>query len=395
MNKKIIYQYYAIVIIFTVVDFLFGSGYAAFMNKQGLNNLELGQIFMIWSIFSLFFGLPFATLGDRYGRKKIMSIGFCLWGIGLFIFCHSFNYLSFLIAFILIASSQALIGQLPIAWFLSSIISTPLENEKGKVIPIAEALSKGVSFLTGCIFSIVLVNVNNKGPYIISSAISIIFSFFMFFKYKESAYEKKEDYSYIYYLKQSIKNISKSRVLILFSLKTFIGNTAGQIFVFCWQLYMIQELHVKDYLLGPTFSVFILSLSLGYFLSSKMGKKFNKNTISILGSIIILLGFIIIVLTKGIVPFILGAILFEVGLGIEQGATLVWIQSEIWEDSRATTLSFIPIIGALSRLVASSIITPILSINNYTLIWNIAITMSFCTILVLYKIKKIKLKLAS
>lgn len=135
--RAIVRQYYFLVVLFAVVDFLFGSGYVAFMSHWGLSDSLIGLILSIWSGVTLLFGIPFGVVADSLGRKRVMGIGFLIWGIGLLLFSLSRDPLAFGIAIFLIALGLAIIGQLPLSWFVSTSNKFEGSEVQDNAIPFA------------------------------------------------------------------------------------------------------------------------------------------------------------------------------------------------------------------------------------------------------------------
>mgnify|MGYP004460278791 CR=1 FL=1 len=388
--KTLVKQYYFLIILFTVVDFLFGSGYVAFMSHQGISDSSIGLILSIWSGVTLLFGIPFGVVADNLGRKRVMGIGFLIWGIGLLLFSLSTVPITFGIAIFLIALGLAIIGQLPLSWFVSTSNKLGGAEVQDNAIPFAEALSKGVSFCAGILFTLLVVNSSGNIPYYVASLLAIATGVVILTIFQADSREEKKTSTLISSIKDAIPFLKKNTVLILFFIKYFLSGIAGQLFVFCWQLYMVNELKVDENKLGVIFSFFVLTLALGYYFTAKLGKNFNKINVSLLGNVIIVISFLVMFLGNSFIVFLIASLLFEFGLGVEQGANLIWIQPEIREDIRATILSLLSVILGISSLLASGIISIFLSQIGFRLLWIISAILAILAVILLWLIKAMK-----
>ena len=387
--RAIVRQYYFLVVLFAVVDFLFGSGYVAFMSHWGLSDSLIGLILSIWSGVTLLFGIPFGVVADSLGRKRVMGIGFLIWGIGLLLFSLSRDPLAFGIAIFLIALGLAIIGQLPLSWFVSTSNKFEGSEVQDNAIPFAGALSKGVSFCAGILFTLLVVNSSGNIPYYVAAVLAIFTGVVVLTIFQADSKKEKNTRTLLANIKETLPFLRKNTVLLLFFIKYFLSGIAGQLFVFCWQLHMVNELKVAEDKLGVIFSFFILTLALGYYFTSKIGKKFNKINVSLFGNIVILISFLMMSVGNSFDSFLIASLLFEFGLGVEQGANLIWIQPEIREDIRATILSLLPVILGLASLLASGVISLFLSQIGFKLLWTLSAILTALAILLLGIIKKI------
>ena len=387
--RAIVRQYYFLVVLFAVVDFLFGSGYVAFMSHWGLSDSLIGLILSIWSGVTLLFGIPFGVVADSLGRKRVMGIGFLIWGIGLLLFSLSRDPLAFGIAIFLIALGLAIIGQLPLSWFVSTSNKFEGSEAQDNAIPCAGAVSKGVSFCAGILFTLLVVNSSGNIPYYVAAVLAIFTGVVVLTIFQADSKKEKNTRTLLANIKETLPFLRKNTVLLLFFIKYFLSGIAGQLFVFCWQLHMVNELKVAEDKLGVIFSFFILTLALGYYFTSKIGKKFNKINVSLFGNIVILISFLMMSVGNSFVSFLIASLLFEFGLGVEQGANLIWIQPEIREDIRATILSLLPVILGLASLLASGVISLFLSQIGFKLLWTLSAILTALAILLLGIIKKI------
>lgn len=87
--------------------------------------------------------------------------------------------------------------------------------------------------------------------------------------------------------------------------------------------------------------------------------------------------------------FLISCLIFELGLALDQGGSLVWIQSEIDDANRSTSLSMLSTIIGVAGILGTSIITYLLKVSTYNILWLTCSLLVLLSLLLLLFIKKI------
>lgn len=376
------FEYYLVSLSLTVVNFLFGYAYVAFMSQSGLKDYEIGSILTLWSTILLLTGIPFGFLADRFSPKLMLGIGNLLGGAGYILYGFSKSLPIFLIAIACIALSQSMISRLPISW----LIATMKQNsflEETSIIPKGESLSKIITFFLGVLLSVILPSHIDSTIYFANGIISILLALFIFIFLSGSKNQEKTKNASLNILHSFLINVIRNRQFSIFCIKFLLFALAGQIFVYSWQLYTINELGVKSSYLGIMYSSFLLALALGYYLVSVFQKYIKVGSCIFIGTIIVLVSFALMYLFKNDWMFFVSCLIFEFGLGLEQGAGLVWIQSKINDASRSTALSALSTIIGVAGILATTLITYLLKASSYNSLWLVCSVLVFLSLLTL------------
>ncbi|MBC1925435.1 MFS transporter [Listeria innocua] len=381
--KEVIYKYYLVVIIYTVADFLFGSGYTAFIVSKNISSENLGMIFLIWSIFSFILEIPSGSIADKYGRKKILALGLFIWSVGLFSFSYSSNQMTFIGSFLFIALGVALISGTPQAWYISSL--EQFDDESKRVLPKAQSVSLLFSVVSGLLFAVVVLNTSSEIPYRLAALLSFVLSMIVMLCYKENYSENeptKGNISVIKIISAAFMQVKKNRILKWYIIKLLFLSIALQLFILTWQLYATQKFGLDDYLLGPLLTIYTLTLSFAYFLAAKLATRIKDTIkISVFGAMILIIGTGMLTFSQNIVTFSIASIFLELGIGLEGGASMMWIQDHIKDEIRTTTLSIFSIVSTIAAMIASLCISSMVE-----LIWQVSFVCALLGFFVILKI---------
>lgn len=388
--NSIKYEYYLVSLSLTVIDFLFGFAYVAFMSQTGLKNYEIGNVLTLWSTILLLTGIPFGFLSDKFSPKLMLGLGSLLAGVGYILFSFSKSLSMFLISITGVALSNSIISRLPVSWLISILKQNNCEDEKNSIIPKGESVAKILTFLLGILLSTILSNRINNIVYLVNGLLSIFLGLFILMFLSESkSMDEVRNVSFSYILKSFIINTTRNRKFSFFCIKFLLFSVAGQIFVYSWQLYSINELGIKSSYLGMMYSSFLLVLALGYYLISIFQKYINAFSCIIIGTITVLVSFFLMYTFKKDWIFLISCLIFELGLALDQGGSLVWIQSEIDDANRSTSLSMLSTIIGVAGILGTSIITYLLKVSTYNILWLTCSLLVLLSLLLLLFIKKI------
>lgn len=386
-TKKI---YLIMMSLYGFVDKLYGSIYIAFMRSANLSMLQISNLFSIEQILLAIFDYPTGTISDKIGRKKIASYGFITWGISLLIFAYSNRYTYFLISMILMALGLALISGAPGAWLIDHMIQDGVYEERAKIFPQIQTI---ISFfaIIASIFSYFFIDISNNLPIIVAGLISIFTGFYSYFM-GEDNYGNSEQPSLLKTLNKNLKSFLKDKRMILLTIKKLLSYVSFVGFVLYWQIYVTEILKLEAKFLPMFLILFMFSLTVGNYLSSRIANKISNYYVSIVGLIVSVVGFSLLIIGDDLITFIMGAILIEVGFGIEQAITPTWTAEYIKSEVRASYGSIFSTIQSIFGFFIINLIGFFFELAGLNIVWLIGILVIFFEIgIVLLFIKKYKL----
>lgn len=387
--KKTKNIYLIMMSLYGFADKLYGSIYIAFMRSANLSMLQISNLFSIEQILLAIFDYPTGTISDKIGRKKIASHGFITWGISLLIFAYSNHYTYFLISMILMALGLALISGAPGAWLVDHMIQDGVYEERTKIFPQIQTILSFVAIIAS-VFSYFFIDISNKLPIVVAGLISIFTGFYSYFA-GEDNYGNSEHPSLLKTLNENLKSFLKDKRMILLTIKKLLSYVSFVAFVLYWQVYLTEILDLETKFLPMFLILFMISLTAGNYLSSRIANKISNYYVSIVGLIVSAVGFSLLILGDHLLTFTLGAILIEVGFGIEQAMTPTWTMEYIKSEVRASYASIFSTIQSVFGFFIINLIGFFFESAGINIVWLLGIVVIFLEIgIVLLFVKKYK-----
>lgn len=387
--KKTKNIYLTMMSLYGFADKLYGSIYIAFMRSANLSMLQISNLFSVEQILLAIFDYPTGTISDKIGRKKIASHGFITWGISLLIFAYSNHYTYFLISMILMALGLALISGAPGAWLVDHMIQDGVYEERTKIFPQIQTILSFVAIIAS-VLSYFFIDISNKLPIVVAGLISIFTGFYSYFA-GEDNYGNSEHPSLLKTLNENLKSFLKDKRMILLTIKKLLSYVSFVAFVLYWQVYLTEILELETKFLPMFLILFMISLTAGNYLSSQIANKISNYYVSIVGLIVSAVGFSLLILGDHLLTFTLGAILIEVGFGIEQAMTPTWTMEYIKSEVRASYASIFSTIQSIFGFFIINLIGFFFESAGINIVWLFGIVVIFLeTSIVLLFVKKYK-----
>lgn len=387
--KKTKNIYLIMMSLYGFADKLYGSIYIAFMRSANLSMLQISNLFSVEQILLAIFDYPTGTISDKIGRKKIASHGFITWGISLLIFAYSNHYTYFLISMILMALGLALISGAPGAWLVDHMIQDGVYEERTKIFPQIQTILSFVAIIAS-VLSYFFIDISNKLPIVVAGLISIFTGFYSYFA-GEDNYGNSEHPSLLKTLNENLKSFLKDKRMILLTIKKLLSYVSFVAFVLYWQVYLTEILELETKFLPMFLILFMISLTAGNYLSSQIANKISNYYVSIVGLIVSAVGFSLLILGDHLLTFTLGAILIEVGFGIEQAMTPTWTMEYIKSEVRASYASIFSTIQSIFGFFIINLIGFFFESAGINIVWLFGIVVIFLeTSIVLLFVKKYK-----
>lgn len=381
--------YILLLSLFELSDKIFGATYIAFMRLKGLSLIQISNLFSIEQLLIAFFDYPTGAIADKFGRKKVFSLGFLSWGTGIILFCIGVNYIVFLLAIIFLALGIALISGAPSAWFVDQMIAKDVYEKRGRIYPKVQSVISLFSIIAA-ILSYLLLNISSQFAIMTAGIISMCAGIFGLL-IGEDNYGNLQKNNISKALLECARDFFSTKYLIILSVKLLTGYISFIAFVLYWQVYATEYIGLDTEYLGIAFILFMMMLMLGNYIVSQLSRYIKIFNIIILGFIISAFGYIIFFINTGdsLFLFLAGAVFIEFGFGAEQAATSVWMCDYVKSEVRSTYSSIFSTIECLGGFVIINILGIIVEARGVNAIWILCFTSIFLTIIILIYLDKV------
>lgn len=390
--KKESLLYIVLLSLFELSDKIFGATYIAFMRLRGLSLTQISNLFSIEQVLIAVFDYPTGIISDKFGRKKIFSLGFLSWGIGIILFCISTDYIIFLLAIICLALGIALVSGSPSAWFVDLMILKGVYDKKEQIYPKLQSIVSFFSIIAA-ICSYILLNISSQFTIFIAGSVSIVAGIIGLLVGEDNFGDLQEK-TMSKALIRCVKDFFSTKYLIVLSIKLVVGYISFIAFVLYWQIYAIEYIGLSTEYLGIIFILFMFMLMLGNYAVSKLSKYIPVFHVIIFGFLLSAIGYIVffINVSNNLLLFLIGAVFIEFGFGIEQASTSIWMCDYIKSEVRSTYGSIFSTIECLSGFVIINILGLIIEHGGIDKIWIICAVSIFLTIMILIYLDKMIIK---
>jgi MFS family permease len=357
--------------IYTLMDKTIGSNYIIYLTHfHNLSTFQTAIVIATSSIVISLLDFPLGNIADLYGRKKILSIGFFLWSIGLFIYGISNNLLYFIVAIAIQHIGVALISGIPSSWYYDEVLKSNKQQESLKVFGFSKTIANLLVVLSG-ICVIFVLKISDRAPFIASAVFAIIGLIVIYFFMNENyGLPNSKKTKYIDLLKTNLREIKNNKILSKYILGDIFEHAYFLIFILIWQQVYIEVGLPKKYI-GIFYTIMILSMAIGpLLLALKKFKLFKINILYFIAGFCIFIGFILCSqYEKSAIFFISGILLFELFFGLYSTINADLLHKIIKNESRTACLSAISsineLLGAFTILLSGYIIP----IVGYDMLW--------------------------
>lgn len=207
----------------------------------------------------------------------------------------------------------------------------------------------------------------------------------------EDNYGNSKQPSLLKTLNENLKSFFKDKRMILLTIKKLLSYVSFVGFVLYWQIYVTETLELEAKFLPMFLIVFMFSLTVGNYLSSRIANRISNYYVSIVGLIVSVVGFALLILGDNLITFTLSAILIEVGFGIEQAITPTWTVEYIQSEVRASYGSIFSTIQSIFGFFIINLMGFFVELAGLNIVWLLGIIVTFLEIgIALLFVKKYK-----
>lgn len=374
MREKLEKIYYTIIVGYGICDTLFGTCYILILYQSGVTMTQISILMALVGIVGFIFDFPSGIVCDILGRKRIAGAGFALWAIGFITFAISKKYIIFLCIAIIMSIATAMISGAPISWYVESLKKLDCDD---KLIDIS--IQRGqtlvrIGNICAALLGSILVKIGIRMTLVIAAIISVCISFVSIFCGADNKGNYKGTFSHN--VSKLIHDFFGTKQLVEILLFMILEIIPFQLFIMSWQVLLTDNMALDATFVGILLAIFMLSQFLGNTLSAKLIKHYKASTLVGVGIVFSFIGFIIMtssIFCNIIIVFILGAIIYEFGLSLEQVNGVCMIQAIIDGNSRSTFTSAISAVLSFLCFFINIILGIILEKLNFELVYGMMI----------------------
>ncbi|MCG8572812.1 MAG: MFS transporter [Spirochaetes bacterium] len=378
--------------------------------EKGLNFIQIGYLFFGWGLTIVLVELPTGGLADAIGRKRIFLIGHSFIFASVIVLLFSWNFITVLAGFCLMALSRAISSGSLDAWFVDSFTEEKQGDLQRALSYIGAITSAGLglgSILGGLLpvyfglFNVYVPRFDRFAGNLLAMLFIIILLFFYTFYFIKEDRRFYKDYNVLdgfmkfpEIVATSIKYGIKTRTLFLILLSSLIFKLGFNGLEMFWQpkLKSLLQSENQIWILGVASTGYFFVSSIGQLLSTIICKILNYRYALILFISRLLTGFFyfFIAVQMDRLSFIVFYWLIFAVFGIQSSPYLTVFNQKVPESQRSTLLSFESLLsrfGVLLGAVLMGYIAENYSIANAWTIGAIIVTASSVCFLFL-KIEK-------
>ncbi|MGP1433373.1 MAG: MFS transporter [Catonella sp.] len=368
--------------LFQVADYFYGVSYMIILNSH----LSVGKISIlvgIHEIFLLVFDFPSGVISDFVGRKKTASISLIFYGIGLILLTYSTSFIMLILVFILLAFANAMFSGSPQAWFYDMLIKEDRLKDRDKILPRIGGVVKVMSLFSS-LSAVALMALDVRLPLLIGGIAVIIagITFLIFFEDNRGNIENRKFFEVFTKFSKEFLTDRRMRGMIAFEIFDY---TAFSLFIFVWQLFLLNRFHMTEKMISILFVCFTLTMAVGSFLTSFFLKYMNGFTLSVIGKIGIIITFIIECLADNIWLVLVGYILFEFFFSVSSASTGLWKNDYISSNNRASFYSGISSVKSLLFVLLTFCLGEIIGKLGYEIVWGLAAIIEFLSVVLMIR----------
>jgi len=363
MKKKVLSEYYLLVILRGIGHSMVTATYVLFLLEHGLNLFEVNLVNVMFHITLFATEIPTGIFADVFGRKKSFVLSCFVGTAGMLAYAISDNFIGFVIAEIILAISQTLCSGAFQAWFIDKAKHHNCNVTLDQIF----ARSAQIGCVVGVIFAIVgsySTRISITLPWYLSAAAFLLSGIVALFFKEEYFVKKKFSFKDGWAsIKESITSSKKyclksKKFRFLILLAIFLSFALQPLNMF-WQPFF-KELTSKNISTGWIYSGIQISLFVGAWLAPKILKKYSAHRKILLATFLII--GVCIVLSASSETIVMSAIFFflhEIARGVIKPIRSTYLHENIPQKQRATIESVDSLIahfGSTTGLLVSGIV---------------------------------------
>lgn len=351
-----------------------------FFNFKELSYLDITMIYSTLLLISMLAEYPSGILADKFGRKKVYSVGVILIGIQYLMYSQINNLTALLFAAAIAGLGGALVSGSLQAWIIVE------EKKDGNIESLRGNFAKSKSFSSAITIIATLLLVFLNGNFVLiyrmCSVLMFLLAAYTLYVFEDNYGENKRVMDYNREtMHQLLHNRQMGIATVLFSIAIMFYS----IFILYWPACAI-EVKIPTKYTTVVYCVYLFGGVIMNLIISKPSLKIDKidYLISCIGMIIIAFAMMRI---SGITSVILGMFVFGLGYCSLNPMLFGWLVEYLNDDNCASMISLIVALGSIVSVFVNLLIGKLMDGDNLELIRNMTISSGVICIIFLAYIK--------
>ncbi len=242
-------------------------------------NLSYSQVGYLYSLYLL---IMFATdvftggIADKYGRRKILTLGMFLYGLSMALIGASHRFLSCALAYGLAALGSSLLSGTLQAWYFTEIKVQNLGREEAKkAYGLLRSINSANSLLIGIITATIVAFVGMRSVFYAAAILNFFGAFLAILLLNENWGTREKGVLAI--VREGVSLVLRSPILRYLFIADMLFTLPHLHFLYVWQLYFAGVLGLKVEALGPLYSLKSAMGILAGFLILWIGRRKEKS----------------------------------------------------------------------------------------------------------------------
>ncbi len=307
-------------------------------------NLSYSQVGYLYSLYLL---VMFATdvftggIADKYGRRKILTLGMFLYGLSMALIGASHRFLSCALAYGLAALGSSLLSGTLQAWYFTEIKAQNLGREEAKkAYGLLRSINSANSLLIGIITATIVAFVGMRSVFYAAAILNFFGVFLAILLLNENWGTREKGVLAI--VREGISLVLRSPILRYLFIAGMLFTLPHLHFLYVWQLYFTGVLDLKVEALGPLYSLKSAMGILAGFLILRIGigkEKSHALLFKISISLLILLSYLLFAGVSAEIVGVLALALYSLGEAVYFTGYTLLINEIIPNEYRSTIIS--------------------------------------------------------
>lgn len=346
-------------ILFNLADKLFGTAYVVYMDERGVGITQISVVLTAGSLLLAIVNFPSGVLADRWGRKRTAALGFVVLALGLFSYSFAYSLATFLMAMAVWAAGMALITGAPQAWLVHEMNRHGVSDARTKVLSRVSSVGVATGALAG-LAATPLLAADVRLVFIAAGVVAVISAIALLTIGEDNRDPSSGGVGLPTAIWSSARELLASLPMRLVLAKIGLRQLGFVVFLLSYQLAVTRMLGLPPSVLGPILALSIVALALGMWIVPNLNLRLGLTEVTLLGTGVCAVGLAVMAVASGPWLWLVGLVLFEVGLGVDLAAFGSLQHDYIPDSRRSAWLSALQslqtLIGAIGTLSAGVLI---------------------------------------
>lgn len=334
----------------TSVMHLLGPYLMLWMRAKGLSFAQIGLAQAAYMGTMLLLDFPTGGLADKYGRRLSYAAGMFFFGLGYATIALSRTPLAFVLGFGLAGCGSAFTSGSLSAWYYDAVGEQTAAYSTFSKASIVEGIVGPVCGVVASAVSLVALNL----PIALSAAAGLASSFVAIVFLREN-YGGERDRSYRRILRDGFFEVLANKPLLYLILSGFFMSFVMPSFMLYWVI-VLRDHGLPEASSGIVYTVLILSMSLGGFISQRLAGRVDFRRVAVLASVGWAVTFLGVSLSDSLVLLVVLFVLVEIVYALRSAAVLTYEHALVSPANRAVVFSFLGTVVGTFGLVANLVI---------------------------------------